>query len=100
MTRPLPEKKYIGDGVYARFDGHQIVLETSNGVSTTNRIALEPEVLRQMDQYREYVRQHGYAGIGAGVQGSTPALEPEHRSHPGLAPLSGKRRTERERGRN
>lgn len=37
-------KRYIGDGVYAEFDGFGIVLTTDNGISTTNRIVLEPDV--------------------------------------------------------
>ncbi len=54
---PMPEQRYIGDGVYAGFDGYSLILETSNGVSITNRVCLEPEVLNKMDQYREYVRE-------------------------------------------
>ena len=42
--------------MYASFDGYQIVLETQDGYSTTNRIALESEVLTGLDRYREYVR--------------------------------------------
>lgn len=38
------EKVYLGDGCYAQFDGHGIVLTTENGIETTNRIYLEPEV--------------------------------------------------------
>ncbi len=43
-TRPLAS--YLGDGVYADFDGFAVVLTTEDGVSVTNRIVLEPEVLR------------------------------------------------------
>ena len=46
----MPEKKieatYIGDSVYASFDGFMIKLETNNGLPTdpSNVIYLEPEV--------------------------------------------------------
>lgn len=55
MTTARPQQRYIGDGVYASFDGYQIILETQNGHETTNRIALENEVLQELDQYRQYV---------------------------------------------
>lgn len=35
---------YLGDGVYAEFDGDSITLTTENGISVTNRIVLEPDV--------------------------------------------------------
>jgi len=38
-------KTYIGDGVYAEFDGYGVVLTTENGIEETNRIVLEPEIL-------------------------------------------------------
>lgn len=46
-------KEYLGDGVYAAFDGYNVWLTTprQNG---THEIALEPEVL---DKLLRYVRQ-------------------------------------------
>jgi len=38
-------KKYLGDAVYFDFDGYHVVLTTENGISATNTICLEPEVL-------------------------------------------------------
>jgi Holliday junction resolvase len=35
----------LGDGVYASFDGFQIVLTAENGAETTNRIYLDPDVI-------------------------------------------------------
>ena len=40
MNTPGPDQQYIGDGVYASFDGYQIILETRNGYQTTNRTAM------------------------------------------------------------
>lgn len=36
---------YLGDGAYYAFDGDGVELTTSNGVTTTNTIYLEPEVI-------------------------------------------------------
>ncbi len=52
MTR----KMYLGDAVYAEFDGWDVVLTTTDGISTTNRICLEPEVLAALDEYLKGLR--------------------------------------------
>ena len=45
---------YLGDGVYARWtDWGDLVLATSDGLSETNTIVLEPEVLRNLLRYLE-----------------------------------------------
>jgi hypothetical protein len=36
-----PTKVYLGDGVYADFDGYAITLTTENGVEVTNTIELD-----------------------------------------------------------
>lgn len=43
---------YLGDGVYASFDGYAIVLDL-RGQDDTTRIVLEPDVLRALDRYRQ-----------------------------------------------
>jgi hypothetical protein len=48
----LNERRYLGDGVYARSDGYYIVLETDNGDGPSNTICLEPKVLTALDQYK------------------------------------------------
>lgn len=52
-----PTKDYLGDGVYARFDGHDLVLTTEDGVSVHNTIVLEPAVVAAMTRYIERIRQ-------------------------------------------
>ena len=47
----VQHKLHIGDGVYVHFDGYHVVLETSNGLETTNEIFLEPEVIVAFQQY-------------------------------------------------
>ena len=37
-------KTYLGDSVYAQFDGFMIVLTTENGMGPSNTIYLEPTV--------------------------------------------------------
>jgi hypothetical protein len=51
-------KTYLGDGVYAEFDGHGFIITTSNGIETTNTIYLEPEVLQAFVNWGEKVTAH------------------------------------------
>ncbi len=51
-------KDYLGDSVYAEFDGHHIVLTTDNGFGASNTIFLESAVLKALDNYRERLKQH------------------------------------------
>lgn len=44
-------KQYIGDGVYVEFDGYFLILTTSDGVSVTNTIVLEPKVWRGLERF-------------------------------------------------
>ncbi len=46
------EDRYLGDGVYASFDGYQIILDLRAQDNTT-RIALEPAVFTELLKYRE-----------------------------------------------
>lgn len=50
-----PKKTYLGDSVYADFDGYQVLLTTENGYGATNTIALEPEVFFSLFRYIEQV---------------------------------------------
>lgn len=45
----MPEETYLGDAVYASFDGYQVWLRTADG--NDNRIALEPSVLYALQAY-------------------------------------------------
>lgn len=55
--------EYIGDGVYADTDGWQIWLRTrrANG---WHEIALEPEVLARLDEYRRRLNAEGNSAPG------------------------------------
>lgn len=48
------EDRYLGDGVYASYDGYYIVLDL-RGQDNYTRIALEPTVMRALKDYEEHV---------------------------------------------
>jgi hypothetical protein len=48
-------KDYLGDAVYADFDGYHIVLTTEDGISVSNRICLEPSVMAALKRYEQRV---------------------------------------------
>ena len=45
-------KQYLGDSVYADFDGFGITLTTENGFGPSNTIYLEPQVLALLELIR------------------------------------------------
>lgn len=55
-TKPVgPEPVYLGDAVYASFDGYHLWLNTSDGIQTLDRIALEPRVYKALVQYAQTI---------------------------------------------
>lgn len=38
-------ENYLGDGLYVDFDGYQIELYSSNGISKTNQVYLDSDVI-------------------------------------------------------
>jgi len=60
--------RYIGDGVYASFDGYYIWLDT-RAQEPVNKIALEPGVWEQLEQFVKDVK--------ADVNASLPPAAPE-----------------------
>lgn len=50
------KKTYLGDGVYAEFDGWVVQLTTEDGIRTTNTIFLEPEVFLALKQFVEQIK--------------------------------------------
>jgi len=65
-------KTYLGDSVYADFDGYRVVLTTENGPIPGNTIALEPEVLAALDTWRVALKKESEAG-----KGPAPAIDEE-----------------------
>ena len=54
--RSGPFKEYLGDGAYADYDGFAVVLTAENGLEVTERVVLEPEVLREFEAYLASLR--------------------------------------------
>jgi len=50
-VRDEDKKMYLGDGVYASYDGYHIVLTTEDGISVQNRICLEPDVYNKLGSF-------------------------------------------------
>jgi hypothetical protein len=57
----MASKSYLGDGVYIEFGDYGIVLTTEDGISVTNRIVLEPEVLDALIAFVEHLRKRTVA---------------------------------------
>lgn len=52
------EKMFLGDGVYAHIDDiGQVVLTTEDGISITNTIVLENEVIGNFLTYLKHVKK-------------------------------------------
>lgn len=66
----MSNKTYIGDGVYAEFDGFQIWLRTDS-----NEIAIEPSVWVQLIKYASqfYVPTAGKTSTTCDIPGDTSA---------------------------
>jgi hypothetical protein len=49
----MNRKVYLGDSVYAQFDGYHVILTTENGKpdDPSNRIALENDVIYALEVY-------------------------------------------------
>jgi len=50
------EDSYLGDGLFAAFDGWQVELYAWNGFAKTNRVFLEPAVLKSFLEYVNRLR--------------------------------------------
>lgn len=49
-------KDYLGDSVYADWDGFSVTLTTENGEGPSNTIILEPDVLAALNRYVERMK--------------------------------------------
>ena len=60
MNEPIRHSKtkaYLGDGAYVDFDGYALVITTEDGIQTTNRIVLEPNVYETLRRYVEQLKE-------------------------------------------
>jgi hypothetical protein len=53
----MMKRRYLGDGVFADFDGYQIVLTAEDGIQVTNRVYLEPAVFAALVRYEATLRE-------------------------------------------
>jgi hypothetical protein len=54
----MPSKKtYLGDSVYADFDGYHIILTTENGMEAGNRIFLEGQVVNALERFIKEIKE-------------------------------------------
>jgi len=74
---PIEKKRYLGDGVYSEFDGHQIKLTTSNGYDSydANVIFLEPEVVNNLLDYIKWVTSYRNLKIEPKFKGEEYKIE-------------------------
>lgn len=56
MTDHRHGATYLGDGLYAKYDGFQVRLFAHNGLATTNEVYLDPEVRAALIRFLEQPR--------------------------------------------
>jgi hypothetical protein len=49
--KPPESVTYLGDGLYAQFDGYQFEVYASNGIAKTNRVFFDPDTLSAFLRY-------------------------------------------------
>ena len=54
-------KEYLGDEVYADYNGYHLVLTVENGIGVTEKIYLEPEVYHAFTEYIERLKERSEA---------------------------------------
>lgn len=69
-------KDYLGDSVYAEWDGNRIILTTENGLGPSNVIYLEPEVIVAFERY--------LARLKASIEAQNPVPNPVPGTNPTL----------------
>ena len=50
-------KTYLGDGLYASFDGFHVVLTAENGISVSNTVYLDDHVLDALERFIANLKQ-------------------------------------------
>ena len=48
---PAAPKSYLGDGLYACFDGNYLWLEAYDGIAVSNRVGLEDTVMHALVRF-------------------------------------------------
>ena len=61
FERGQMSKAYLGDSVYAEFDGYGITLTTDNGYGPSNAIYLEPAVVEALNRFLKSLKEDAEA---------------------------------------
>jgi hypothetical protein len=77
-------KTYLGDSVYAKFDGYMLVVYTDNGQGPRNVIAMEPEVLASLIEFNDRARQQMRDALLAAHEDDGEAERLERESDSGM----------------
>lgn len=56
---PVSTAAYIGDGIYASFDGYQVEVHTSNGIGVSTPIYFDSTAAQSLIDYFKKVWNHG-----------------------------------------
>lgn len=53
----MKTKSYLGDGLYAEFDGYQIALKANSHEYPTDTVYLEPQVYENLVKFVEQLKE-------------------------------------------
>ena len=53
----MSDKVYLGDGLYAEWDGQRLILTAENGICATDTIYLEEETWGNLVDYTDALRK-------------------------------------------
>jgi hypothetical protein len=77
----MENPRYLGDGVYAHFDGCCIVLMANDHRNPTDTICVEPSVLRNLNQFSDEIYHEASAELRRLQKeegNGNPGTEPEN----------------------
>jgi hypothetical protein len=60
MSTETETDKYLGDGLYASYDGYQISLKANSSTEPSDIVFLEPKVIRSLELYINQLRAGGH----------------------------------------
>jgi hypothetical protein len=52
-----PTQQYLGDGLYASFDGFQVEVFSHDGLNKTNSVFMEPDILDSFIGFIKSIKQ-------------------------------------------
>lgn len=57
IAAPMSDKAYLGDGLYANWDGERIILTAEDGIRATNTVYLEADTWAALVDYIERLKK-------------------------------------------